>query len=441
MLPTVWFARSDKFDTTWLNTTLTSLHDNTSMGPVYIVGNRWPCVDREDAALALLRALADNTSTTSLILQNAALDVIKDYALTETLRRNTTLQSVTLRHVSHSCNGRRYTVPCELFVSPSMRSISLTHCHLSLEACRSLSTALGSEGKNLSSLLLDDVTFDEAGLIVFFASLSMAHGLQSLTLKNLALDGPTTRRLVMVLGLNRSLESLYLERMAQSTGLANAVAYLIARNRSVQTLSLRDNGLNATDLATICQDGLVHNTFIHTLLLSKNPLGEQGVEEVMRVLEHSTNIHNVCLALTGLGPQGCKAVAKHLPACLHLRHLNLDGNQVEGCAQEFLHALEHSYSILSLFDGLPKLISKSTTCNADWKKVNILLRANQAKRRFFRHADSHADALLPMVLQGAAAQPDVLFHFLQHLGHPWGARAVDVSTSSSLNSSQLSTNY
>ena len=116
-------------------------------------------------------------------------------------------------------------------------------------------------------------------------------------------------------------------------------------------------------------------------------------------------------------------VAECLPQCPNLRRLNLDGNQIETCAAHFLAALQSSYSIVALMDGLPKLLS-SKRGDPTWKQVDVLLRANAAKRRFFQAAQDHVDAILPIVLASAAAQqqPDVLFYFFQHLGRPFTAK-------------------
>ena len=53
-----------------------------------------------------------------------------------------------------------------------------------------------------------------------------------------------------------------------------------------------------------------------------------------------------------------------------------------------------------------------------WKEVDLLLRGNKAKRRFFQNAEEHPDAVIPTVLASAATEPDVLFNFLQNLGRP-----------------------
>lgn len=428
MLPTVWFRRNEKFDMSWLEEALVSIEDNTLMTPVYILGAGWPDADREAAALTLIRALATNRSVSALVLKDAIINTEKHQALAETLGENVTLERVAFRNLSNE-NGHRYSVPATLFDSPSLRSICLHRCYLDTEACRSLAKVI-REGGSLTNLSLDDVEFDSMGCTWVLAALCWARGLTSLTVRNLTWNTEQVRRFVMVLALNRSVESLSIERMT-SPSLPRHLAYMVSRNRHLRTFSIRQNDIDARGLSILCREGFRNNSHIQTIMLSRNPLGAEGAQIVMDLLKDTPNITSVCLALTNLGRDGCRTVAKLLPECLHIRRINLGGNHVEDCADVFLESVTRSYSIVSLFDGLPKLLS-TRDCPFAWKKVDVLLRANQAKRGFFRNATEHPDAVVPLLLQSASTQPDVLFHFLQQLGRP-----LKTTNRSTMNASQF----
>lgn len=410
---------------TWLEEALVSLRENRWSAPLYIVGAGWPDAEREAAALSLIRALGENRSTKTLILQNAALNTEKNDAITNTLRENASLRSVTFRNLTNE-NGGRYTLPAELFRSPTIRSVSLTRCRLGLEACQALGEAI-REGKVLTNLYLNDIEFDPAGRMAFFASMYMANALKSLTVRDLHWDGKDTRRFLTILATNKSIESLHVERMSTDEDFARDIAFLVSRNRFVRTLSIRENDIEAPALRLICEEGLAKNKGLEKVFISHNPIGPQGVQVMMDLLKKSENIKDVCFALTRLGKEGCKIVAKNLPECLNMRRINLDGNQVDDCAQEFVEAMRNSYNVISLFDCLPKLLMKGNSKHLKaWKEVDVLLRGNKAKRRFFRNSDAHVDAVVPIVLQSAASQPDVMFNFLQNLGRP--LQTTDKST-------------
>lgn len=417
MLNIFWYTRNAELKMTWLEEALQSLHENRWTSPLYIVGAGWPDADREAAALSLIRALAANRSTRTFILQNAALNPEKDQAITDTLKSNSSLASVTFRNLSNE-NGERYSVPADLFRSSTIRSVSLTRCRLGLEACQALGEAI-REGKSLTNLYLNDIEFDPAGRMVFFASMCMSRSLKSLTVRDLHWDGTDTRRFLTILSSNKSVESLQIERMSNGDGFARDVAYLVSRNRNLRSLSIRENDVNAKALRLICEEGLAHNKGIEKLFISHNPIGTEGAQVMMELLRKSSNIKDVCFALTRLGPDGCRVVAENLPDCLHLRRINLDGNQVDECGQYFLEALQKSFNVISLFDCLPKLIMKGLSTHLEaWKEVDVLLRGNKAKRRFFQNAEEQPDAVVPFILQSAASEPDVMFHFLKNLGRP-----------------------
>ena len=423
---------------TWLEGTLNDLESNQAKGPVFIIGFAWPCPDREMAALALIRALAENTSATSFVLQDAEINSEKHQALAEMLHHNTSLQMVNLRNLSNE-QQERYAVPAEVFQSKTVHTVSLKHCHLDFSACKALGSAI-RDGAMLTTLTLDDVTFDKRGKTTVIASLCLAHNLKSLTLKNINdFDQNDTRRLSAVLGMNRSIESLFLEDMATTSHeaklFANHVAHMVARNRWIHTLSLRSNFLSATALRILAQDGLAHNQCLSKLLLSRNPLGEEGAEVVMDMLKGqslSSKLRHICLALTQLDTQGCCVVAKNLALCPQIKTLILDGNNVEQCGPEFLAAMDSSYHVVHLFDGLSKFVArqkrKGSPCLA-WQQVQVLLQANRAKRRFLAHADTLPRAVAPYVLESAAtsagsspSSPDVLYLLLQNMHTVWPSR-------------------
>ena len=60
---------------------------------IFWATNEWPCPQRESAVLALLGALASNTTTISFCIQTAVLNTEKERALVEALCKSTSLQS------------------------------------------------------------------------------------------------------------------------------------------------------------------------------------------------------------------------------------------------------------------------------------------------------------------------------------------------------------
>lgn len=412
-----WLGRYTSSKMTWLTDALVSLEDNSWTGPIYVLGAGWPDVEREAAASALINALRRNISAKTFILQNAALNAEKRAIIRAVMAENESLTSVTFRNLSDE-NGERFVVPAELFQHKTIRSISLNKCALDMDACRSLGEAI-RHGTSLTTLYLNDVTFDPAGILVFFASMSMSSSLKTLTVKHLHWTSKNTRRFLTILASNKTVESLYIERMALDDEFQKDIAFLVSRNRNIRCLSLRENDIDAIALRHICEEGLSFNKTIEKLYISRNPLGPEGARTMMNLLKKSTSINNVCFAMTTLGVEGCKIVAKELPQCTYLRRVNLDGNQIDGCAEEFLDALQSCYNVHILFDCLHTLLTKGLCPQlAAWKKVDLLLRANKANRRFLSQSEALPYAIVPLVLEGAASQPDVLFTFIQSLGRP-----------------------
>jgi hypothetical protein len=421
--------------------TLQALKNNSWNGLVHITS-------RDDNAVAMLRVLATNTSATSLCIQKRHMNTDKHDALIDVFSRNASLRTINLTKLTEQERNNdqhdvRYKVPSQLFTSKSVRRISLKQVHLDEEACQSLASTLRDEKSLLTTLILVDVDFDPAGLHKIFAALCHARTLTSLTLKNLYLKTDDMHRMTMVLGMNQSIQTLAMEEMKvydePSTKKMNAmpvgISNLLARNSTLQSLSIRNNQIGATGFSIICKQGLTNNTSLQKLLVSSNPLGWEGVQCLLEVLSDQGNsttstLQHVCLAFTALGVEGCTKVARIIPQCKHLRHLTLDGNDVEKCGEAFLYCLKQAFTISHLCDCLPKLLKKQQQRHyTEWRQVDLLLRANNANRRYLplSHTDQ-PNALLPHVLHRAANaapqkgeknknDPSVLFVVLQGISH------------------------
>ena len=431
---------------TWFEETLEALEQNRWTAPLYLVGGNGEDVTRQTAVLSMLQALQNNTSTRTLLFQNAVLDNQLQDVLVKTLQQNQSLVNVTLRNLTihrgneaaaenHNANENHraaqpnfYALPAALFASPTLRSVSLTCCRLDRVACQALAHALCSNHHSLDRLYLNHVALDHASVV--WDALRRTKTLRSLTKRDMPGD---MHSLWHCLAHNSSLESLSMERLSDVSPsqpsndeqqppsfnhqLAHNIAYLFQHSTTLRNLSLRENCLTAAALEHIC--GQANNCHLQSLYLSHNPLGPTGARVLMGWLR-STCISDICLALTGLGPEGCQTVARHLPNCPRLRRLNLDGNQMEDCGPAFATALQTSYNVVSLFDYLPKLIDKGLSPQlAVWEQVHLLLRANRCQRRFFSQIDNrNEEALVPHVLAQASSDPDVLFSFVQGLGRP-----------------------
>ena len=423
MRHTFWHARGKANDLAWMNEAEASVKNNSWTSPMFVDGSYWEDSMRKEAATKLFQALGKNTSVSRVILQNACIDQNVDLVLTKAMKENEHLRSLTLRNLTSSENNRVhqdptppvYTVPPEVFERRCLETLNLAKTSLDAQSCLNLSTMI-RESTSLQTLVLDSVQTTPRGLLSVLAAVIMSKSLNTLKLQNLDWTKQDVQRLLVALSFNRSITTLHLEGMSLNADDAQALAHFLQRNKTVTTLSLRKNYLDATAARILIVHGMLHNTTVKGLFLSRNPLGDDSADCLVRLLHESCSLQELCLVKTKLTQDGSAAIARALARSQGLSKLSMDGNGLEACGKVLVGSLQSNVSLVHVMDRLCVLLAKNKRHQkaSIWGQVDVLLRANQAGRRIVRcHDQSYAAALVPMVMVRATNQPNVLFQLLR----------------------------
>ncbi|KAJ0037944.1 hypothetical protein Pint_23070 [Pistacia integerrima] len=119
--------------------------------------------------------------------------------------------------------------------------------------------------------------------------------------------------------------------------LAESLGY----NQTAEEVSFAANGITAAGIKAF--DGVLQsNIALHTLNLSGNPIGDEGVKDSMHadrvvpffeclcdILVNNSGIQKLQLNSIDLGDEGTKAIAELLKQNSSLRHLELNNNMIE----------------------------------------------------------------------------------------------------------------
>jgi hypothetical protein len=195
---------------------------------------------------------------------------------------------------------------------------------------------------------------------------------------------------------NRSLQTLNLDEMSLGASHAPLLASIL-RTTNLLELSLRKNNLNGDAMKELFS---VPTTRLETLLLSHNPIGDDGAKYIRPTMQ------KLCLAHTEMWSTGVQTLLRNLRDT-PIKYINLDG-VVDDDPALVLDLLQHHVHLEYVIDGMPRLMREDDA----WKQVDWYLRLNKAGRRVLR---SPGTALLPHLLANKKADADVLFYFLQQL--------------------------
>eukprot|EP00522_Entomoneis_paludosa_P008592 CAMPEP_0172441946 /NCGR_PEP_ID=MMETSP1065-20121228/2447_1 /TAXON_ID=265537 /ORGANISM="Amphiprora paludosa, Strain CCMP125" /LENGTH=490 /DNA_ID=CAMNT_0013191577 /DNA_START=158 /DNA_END=1630 /DNA_ORIENTATION=+ len=432
---TFWHGRCDRSsDLHWLNEAEQSLRDDSFKTPLYVDGAGWSDdAIREEAAERLFGALGKNASATNLIFQNATLSDSMDQAFSQAMDRNTELRCLTLRNLSRPAtlngaanannnnhhhrnqNTETYVVPASVCLKPHLESLTLSKVSMTEQTCRNLGQMI-RDSTSLTSLTLDSVQIAREGLVSILAAIIMSHSLKTLKLNNLEWSKRDIQRLLLAVSFNRAITKLNLEGMRLDASDAQELANFLQRNKTVTELSLRKNCLTAEALRVLVSQGVLHNSTLRKLFVSRNPLGDPSAPHLVHLLTTCTTLQELCLVETKIKTTGCIEIAKALRYNKGLRILAMDGNYFEACSQQMLGSLQHNMELQRVLDRLPNILARQQDQYQTWQQVDVLLRANQADRKFLRNPHLQPKDM-PFVLEGAGKQTDVFYHFFRNSGN------------------------
>jgi Ran GTPase-activating protein (RanGAP) involved in mRNA processing and transport len=331
--------------------------------------------------------------------------------------------------------GKRMSLPLELFRNDCLTEVHLSHCALSLSACKALATRLESAdgSSSLSSLTLTNVEFlgdnnerHSSALEIFASALSLSNSVQVLKLSSLFLSDCDKVLLMKGLAGNagHSLRVIHVEDLGLNEEHVHWLARLLASEASqLRELSLRKNDLNAKAVEIIVNHGLCCNSTLRRLNLSENPVGDTGAARLAMCLKDSDSIQEVRLVDCDIWRPGCLELALAMPFFSGLTQLSLDGNDVEDCLDQVIDAIKLNFHLMHVLDSLPSLLrlerrkrrphgGPASVCG-QYHVLDFYLRMNCARRRFL--IEPIHPSLIPKLFteHGANRDPSILYHFLR----------------------------
>ncbi|GAX15179.1 hypothetical protein FisN_12Lh119 [Fistulifera solaris] len=409
-----WYGESKPSDLEWLGTAIRLLKENEWDGQttLYFDGRSWGERLREEAAISLLQALQTNSSVKSLYLRQADLDVKAETALHQVFENNKHLERIVLRNIETTAGI--LPIPEGLFQNPSLKELEVTKGFLGSASLAALSASLLSNSMN--HLSLDNVVLDGC-LNAFANGIEKSESLRHFSLKNMRLSQTETGLLLEAIGKNQSIRSLSLENLNLGTPQIDLIVTMFTTNCHLEKVSLRRNIIDGDAAASLFRDVSTFNPSLRSLLLSGNPLGDEGARAITTFLKCNTSLETLCLVDCRLGKVGCRTIAEGLKAMQGIRQLYLDSNEIKSSASPILDNLQNgNYSLTEISQR--SLTSTNTRQKDDdskqtaiWLQIEMYLRWNKLGRKVLR--GQRLDLLLSYVLNRVNSDPDLIFSFLK----------------------------
>jgi hypothetical protein len=289
----------------------------------------------------------------------------------------------------------------------NIQKLTIEKCKIDSKVALALANMTRSTSLESLKLVKMDLSSDTMGIFDGIAhdDCSLCH----LELREVRMDEDTLSFLFQSLTKNKTLKSLYLDDCSIGSKHAVKLADFLATNEQLVTLSLCDNDLNGQSIGILAERGLQHNTTLRKLLLSQNPIGDAGAICLSKLLCSNPSIESLSLVDCEIWGPGCISLARGLAQMRGLKQLVVDG-EWEDHVGIVLESMVSNFTLVQLWtDRTPMLIYTDD----QWKKVDLYLRLNRAKRRMLVEPLVPA-SLWPQVLAGSDDDASIVYHLLRH---------------------------
>lgn len=345
----------------------------------------------------LAKVLAHNQGLESLTLSNVSCchdDTLESDNVTSSwkslkcdflLESGSNLKKLTVERCRIDAIGAK--ILGEAVAACAVERLKMNHVSLAAEEdCSGLANGLAQAGGSLQSLELCQVPMEEHLLVQMLQALRACTRIETLHLQGCGL------------GSKQDIPQL---------------AYLIASLQNLHSLNLLQNNVDTDGLEILISRGLDHHRSLQKLVLSGNPIGDDGARHFAALLAGppgSTCLQTLSISDCDIWPPGCQAVAERLAQFTTLEELNVD-DEWKDHLKLLATSLESNMTLRHIW--MPQTPTLMHSGDRQWKQVDYYLRLNRAKRRILIVEPKVSRALWPVIMGQSTGDPDVCYHLLQ----------------------------
>jgi hypothetical protein len=366
-------------------------------------GSAFPIHAQDSATEVLLSSVERHGRLTSLRISNVSLGLKLLPLFQRALVVNGDLSTLEL------CNVKIVEAPLpeSFFTIAGIKELSIIRCTIKYDVASSVGKCIKSGRMKILRLL--NLSLDQECSNEIMGAIPQG-SLSHIDLREVRVNSSNLEQMLRGLSANEHLESLYLDHCGIDDQHVPALSSMLASpSTCLKILSLKMNDLNGDCIRKLIKDGLQHNQALNSLILSFNPIGDDGVSALGDFLASNTSLRSLSMIECDIWEGGCRDFLSKLPKMLGLKQLIVD-SEWESHDSLLLKAMAQNFSLNQLWTTHSSILTKN---DPQWQQIGFILRLNGAKRRILVESGVPS-SVWPLVLAESKHDPSSLFHLLTH---------------------------
>ena len=273
----------------------------------------------------LIIAIRDNTSLTSLILNNN--DITDDQAIRilDGIQNNRNLKILNLNKNKIEAEGAK-AIAETIKRNPNLQTFDISSNNIKDDGARAIAEAI-NENRTLELLNFSNTQIGDLGARDIAEAIKQNPNLQTFDISSNNIGDDGARAIAEAIKQNPNLTSLNLSYNQIGAQGARAIAEVIEQNPNLTSLDLSNNNIG-DDGARAIAEAIKQNPNLTSLNLSNNNIGPKGARAIAEAIKQNTNLTSLNMDDNKLGDEGASFLAGGISINKDLINLSLSKNNI-----------------------------------------------------------------------------------------------------------------
>lgn len=375
--------------------------------PLFFDGFWFPSSSRAKSMEVFLEGVRRSGNVSTLVLRRISLDIKSQTKVGLALRANPSLRKFTLSSVSGANSDMIELWQSLVDATLSLEDLTIDDYILQEQEASVLQRVLKTSSLKVLNFL--NMPFSTSSIGILCALFDAGSSIRQLKFVGIQMSKECWSQLFASLSRSAALESLFLENCGIGPALVEDIDRFLSINTSLQTLYLNSNEIDESMIGKWSISGLIKNRSLKKLMLSQNPVGDDGARHLSRMLKSNRTIETLSIVNCDIWSPGCHFLVSSLAQMRGLENLFID-SEIEEHTSTLIQSLQSNMTIKYICTDRSPYLTRE---DQEWGIVEFYLRLNRERRRVLAEPFV-VSSLWPQILERVNDCPALIYYMITH---------------------------